>query len=185
MRPAQPSRSNRTDREDHERHGHRLRRFVHVVLDLVAHARGTVEGQIHEAEHVERSHQRGAVADKPEDAICAAFRGPGLPQDFVFREEAGEGKDTGDGQRRDQHRLIGGRNALTQIAHVAHVLLATQGMNHRTGTEEEQRLEECVSEDVEDARGKGSDAERQEHVSQLRDGGVGEHALDVVLHQSD
>ncbi len=28
------------------------------------------------------------------------------------------------------------------------------------------------------------DAEREEHVSQLRDGGIGQHALDVVLHQA-
>ena len=56
-------------------------------------------------------------------------------------------------------------------------------MNHRARTEEEQRLEERVREHMEDARRKGADAERQEHVSQLRDGGVRKHAFDVVLHQ--
>ena len=35
------------------------------------------------------------------------------------------------------------------------------------------------------ARRERADAEGEEHVSQLRDGGVGQHALDVVLHQGD
>ena len=47
------------------------------------------------------------------------------------------------------------------------------------------RFEERVREDVEDAGGEGSDAEREEHVAELRDGGVGEHALDVVLDEAD
>ena len=47
---------------------------MNVVLDLVAHARFAEESQIDQAEHVERRHQRGGVADEPQDAICAAFR---------------------------------------------------------------------------------------------------------------
>ena len=42
-----------------------------------------------------------------------------------------------------------------------------------------------MGEDVEDAGGKGSDAEREKHVAELRDGGVGEDPLDVVLHEAD
>ena len=72
-----------------------------------------------------------------------------------------------------------------QVAHVAHVLLAAHGVNHRAGAEEQQGLEEGVGEDVEHARSECADAERQEHVSQLRDRGVGQHALDIVLHQAD
>ncbi len=56
-------------------------------------------------------------------------------------------------------------------------------MDHRTRTEEEQRLEERVCEHVENSRSKRADAKRQEHISQLRDSGVGQHAFDVVLHQ--
>ncbi len=58
-------------------------------------------------------------------------------------------------------------------------------MNHRTGSEEQQRFEKRVRENVKNARCERADAERQEHVSQLRDSGVGEHALDVVLDQAD
>ncbi len=70
-------------------------------------------------------------------------------------------------------------------AHVLHFLLAAHGVNHRAGPEEQQRLEEGVGEDVEDAGRECAYAERQKHVSQLRDRGVRQHALDVVLHQGD
>ena len=58
-------------------------------------------------------------------------------------------------------------------------------MNDRAGGEEEQRLEECVRDEVEDGRGIGRDAAGEKHVAQLRDGGVGEDALDVVLDKAD
>ena len=58
-------------------------------------------------------------------------------------------------------------------------------MDDGAGGQEEQRLEEGVGEEVEDAGGVGSDSAGQEHVAELRDGGVGEDALDVVLHDAD
>ena len=70
-------------------------------------------------------------------------------------------------------------------AHVAHVLLAAHGVDHRAGAEEEQGLEERVREQVEDRDPVRADAERQEHVAELADRRVRQHALDVVLHQRD
>ena len=58
-------------------------------------------------------------------------------------------------------------------------------MNHRARAEEEQGFEERVREQVEDSHPVRTDAERQEHVSKLADGRVGEHALDIILHQPD
>ncbi len=46
-----------------------------------------------------------------------------------------------------------------------------------------QRLEEGVRHQVEDGGGVCGDSAAKEHVAKLRDGGVGEDALDVVLHQ--
>ena len=60
-----------------------------------------------------------------------------------------------------------------------------QRMNHRTGTEEEQRFEECVREQMEDRHPIRAHAERQEHVTQLAHGRVRQHALDIVLDQRD
>ena len=76
-------------------------------------------------------------------------------------------------------------NSPVQVAHVAHVLLAAHGVDDGTRTEEQQRLEEGVGEDVEHASGERAHAQSEKHVAQLRDRGVGQHALDVVLHQSD
>jgi hypothetical protein len=102
-----------------------------------------------------------------------------------FEKKPAKPGNAGDGQRRDQHGAEGRLDLAVQRAHVLHLLLAAHGVNHRAGSEEEQRLEERVGEDVEDARGKCSDAERQEHVAELRDRRVRQHALDVVLHQGD
>src|ERR1700686_3082248 len=116
MRPTQPSRTNRADSEDYERYRHRLRRLVHVVLDLVAHPRWAIERQIHQPEHIERRHQRGGITNKPQDAIRSALRSPRLPQNFVLRKETGERKNSRDGKRRaegDAERTGGGeRGAL-------------------------------------------------------------------------
>ena len=72
-----------------------------------------------------------------------------------------------------------------QPAHLAHVLLVGDGVDDRAGAEEEQRLEEGVREEVEDRHRIGADAERHEHVAELRAGRIGDDALDVVLHQAD
>ena len=95
--------------QDDQRHRHRLRRFVDVVLHLVAHARLAVESQEHQAEHVKRGHQRGGVADQPQQAVGAAFGGPGLPQDFIFGEKSGKGRDACDGKGRDEHGPVSDR----------------------------------------------------------------------------
>ena len=64
--PRNPANSEQ-HRQDDQRHRHRLRRLVDVMLHLVAHARLAVKRQIHQAEHVERGHQRRDVADAPRE----------------------------------------------------------------------------------------------------------------------
>ncbi len=79
----------------------------------------------------------------------------------------------------------GDGDALAQAAHVAHVLLAGERVDDGAGGEEEERLEEGVGEEMEDPGGVRTDAAGEEHVAELRDGGVGEDTLDVVLHYAD
>ena len=58
-------------------------------------------------------------------------------------------------------------------------------VDHAAGTEKEQRLEESVRHQVEDARCECPNTEGKKHIAELADGGVGEHAFDIVLHQSN
>ncbi len=101
--------------------------------------------------------------------------------------EAGEVRDAEAGQRQraDQHQRPGVRQLGPQAAHFAHVLLVMHGVDHRAGAEEQQRLEEGVREQVEDAGLIGADAAGDEHVAELRAGRIGDDALDVVLHEAD
>ena len=58
-------------------------------------------------------------------------------------------------------------------------------MNHRASTQEQQRLEERVRDEVERASSVRADAERGDHEAELRDRREREHALDVVLRDAD
>ena len=69
---------------------------------------------------------------------------------------------------------------LAQAAHVTHILLAADCVDDGARGKEEQCLEEGVGDKMEDGGRVGCSAAGQEHVAKLRDGGVGQDALDVV-----
>ena len=76
---------------------------------------------------------------------------------------------------------IGPRQIFFEPAHLAHVLFAGQGMDDASRRKEEKALEEGVGVEMKDAGRVGADAAADEHISELRDGRIGEDPLDVVL----
>ena len=83
------------------------------------------------------------------------------------------------------HHPEGEGNFLREAAHLAHVLLVMHGVDDRARAEEQQRLEEGMGEEMENAERIAADAEADEHVAELRTGRIGDDALDVVLHEAD
>ena len=139
------------------------------------------EGQRHQPEHVERGHERGEDREHPDELVgfeCAE-------EDLVLAEEAGQRRNAGDGQRADGHRGKRNRQVPLQGAHAPHVLLPRHRMDDRAAAEEQQRLEEGMRHQMEHPNREGTHTDSREHVAKLRDRGVGQHALDVVLHQPD
>ena len=68
---------------------------------------------------------------------------------------------------------------------MAHVLLTAHGVNDAASREEEKGFEEGVSHQMEDTRTECADAAAEEHIAELRDGGVSENFFDVGLHEAD
>ena len=137
--------------------------------------------QRHQPVHVERGHQGGEDGDHPERLVHEER----AKENFVLAEEARENRDAGDRERAREHRDERGRHVAPQAAHSAHVLLAAHGVNHRSAAEEKQRFEERMRHQMERAGGKRADCHGEKHVAELRHGRVRQHALDVVLHQTD
>jgi hypothetical protein len=110
---------------------------------------------------------------------------PGGGEDLVLRPEPGEGEDPGDRQPADDERQGGDGHELLHAAHEPHVLLVLHPVHDGSGAEEHEGLEEGVGDHVEDGRHVGADADGQEHVAELRDGGVGENPFDVEVDEGD
>ena len=88
-------------------------------------------------------------------------------------------------QRTNPHHRIGHWNLLPDAAHLTDILFVRHGMNDRTGGKEQQRLEEGMGKKMENRTLIGANPSREEHVAKLRTGGIGDDALDVVLHAAN
>ena len=75
--------------------------------------------------------------------------------------------------------------ATRRFRDAAQVLLAAQRVNDAAGAEEEQRFEEGVGHQMKYSGAESRHAAGHDHVSDLADGGVGQHALDVGLRDGD
>ena len=118
----------------------------------------TEENQRDLPRHVKRSEQCAGAAEIERNLRHRpAVRGM---EDFVLAPETGEEqrkareRQHADGIdcERDGHEFF-------ESAHFAHVLFLMAAMNHGRGTEEQQRFEECVGNQVEHAHRHAADAE--------------------------
>ena len=114
-------------------------------------------------------------------------------QNLILREKTGEGRNTRNGKTGYKEGNMRHGHVFAQAAHGRH-LVAVDGMDDAAGTEEEQRLEHGMGEEVEhgghvtqttmvlmSGGDFGTYAEGHHHEGYLRNGGEGEHTLDVAL----
>src|SRR5829696_5255099 len=145
----------------------------------------------HHARHVDRGQKRRERADGPEKFAerrrrkTKRRRAPCLPENLVLRKETGEDWNAADREPPRHHRRERDGHVLLEPAHAPHVLLVVHAVNYRAGTKEQQRLEECVRDDVKARGDKRAHTARQEHVTELRNGRVSQNFLDVVLRETD
>src|SRR5690606_32390239 len=117
---------------------------------------------------------------------------PCICEDFILRPEACRHQwETGEGETANKESPKSNGHFLAQTAHVEHVLWVNvvitrmqnavlHTVNDRAGAEEEQRLEEGVSNQVEGSRHIRANAQRGDHEAELGNGRVRQHALDVI-----
>ena len=106
------------------------------------------------------------------------------PRIASFEKKPARPGNARDRERRDEHREERVRDELPEAPHLRHVLLARESVDDGAGAEEEAGLEPRVREDVEHARRERENAAAEEHVAELRDRGVREDLLDVVLGEA-
>src|SRR5262249_23541912 len=154
--------------QDQQGDGHGRGRFVDVLFHVFISAAVPDESQKKKPEHIESSQARSDEANDPEEEEAVE----GLAKDFVLAEEAGERKNSGDGQGGDPESPGGGGDPGPEAAHFLDVLFAGHRVNYAAGAEEQQGFEESVRHEMENARSKGADTEREEHVAKLGDGRI-------------
>src|SRR5882757_5662040 len=111
-------------------------RIVSLIARCETSAVVAEERHEQEAEHVKGGDERGQQAERP-NHLARSLR-IGLPEDFVFAMKTGQRPNTCDGNGPYGHRPEGPRNLFAQAAHLSHVLFAAEGVDDRSGAEEEQ-----------------------------------------------
>ena len=124
------------------------------------------------------------MPDDHEGGVAGAAELLGAGEDLVLRPEAGqrEQADQRGVQIMKVHVGLGHELAACRPCR-SFMSKECTAVGDRAGAEEQAGLEHGVGEEVEQGRGPGADAEGHGHVPELRHGRVGEHLLDVVLHE--
>ena len=135
-------------------------------------------------ERVEGGEQRAEVAADREDPVeAAAVRGE--DEDLVLREEARGQREGGEREGADDQQRRGERQRPAEAGHQVDVLAVRHSGDHRAGRHEQERLEEGVGHQVEEARRVGADPNADDHVADLAHGRVGDDPLQVGDDQRD
>ena len=142
------------------------------------------EGAEDHPPRVDRGQERADVAGDVERHVPAA-RAPSTSEDLVLGEEARERRDARQRQAADDEAAERERHRPAEAAHPVEVLLAGHRADQRAGRHEEQRLEEGVRHQVEQAGDVGAGADAHDHVADLRHRRVGDDALEVGDDQAD
>ena len=139
------------------------------------------EHLVHDPGHVARRHE-GTDASSGEGQPETIAVGP--QEDFVLRPEAGERDYAGQRQIAHEKGSIGPRHVLAQAPHPLHLktVMRTR-VTDGAGALEQERLEECMREEMEDGAGPCAHRQRHDHVAELAHGRIGEHLLYVGLHE--
>ena len=98
------------------------------------------------------------------------------------KKPAKNGMREREGADQEDHEGLG--HPARETAHPEDVVAADR-VDDRTRGEEEERLEDAVGQQVQEARAREPGPDRRHHVAELGDGGVGQHPLDVALHAGE
>ena len=104
--------------------------------------------------------------------------------DAVFGIEAGKERRADQSQGTQQGGDPSDGHVLAHAAHPTDVLVVVHAHDDRSSTQEQQGFEEGVCHEVEHGHRVSRSPQGHRHVTQLRQGGVSHHALDVVLNQA-
>ena len=142
-----------------------------------------VEREEDQPRHVEAGEHRGDERDDPEPVVVVEERACVMISSFEKKPDSG-GRPTIASQATTMPKRGVGQE-LPEPAHDPHVLVVVVPVDHRAGAEEQAALVEGVADHHEHGGAVRVDADGEEHVAELADRGVREHAFDVGLHDRD
>ena len=140
------------------------------------HSESVKGGQQHPGQQQPENQPPDFPADRP-----AAQPDPG--QNFILAPESGQRDDAHQTEAARQGKGVSPGHIPAQPAHIAHIKSAA-GVVDAARSQEQQRLEKGVGEQVEQSRPKSPHPQSRHHISQLADRGIGHHPLYIVHHQA-
>lgn len=141
----------------------------------------TEKGDEQQPEAVDTGQQRPERSGGPEPH--AVFRLVGRCENFVLAEIARGERQSGERGAADNETPECDRQPFSEPAHAEDIVFVMITVDNCPSGEEQKCLEISMGGQMKDGRGKRGYAQRQEHVSNLADGGVRQNPLDIALSQ--